>query len=63
VIAPTLHCGYKRASQNTVAGERSVGDARLNYDEIAYGWFDHFLKGAHNRILETQPECGTSPWG
>jgi putative CocE/NonD family hydrolase len=55
VIAPTLHCGYKRASQNTVAGERSVGDARLNYDEIAYGWFDHFLKGAHNRILETQP--------
>ncbi|MEM6346706.1 MAG: CocE/NonD family hydrolase, partial [Bacteroidota bacterium] len=30
VIAPTLHCGYKRATENTIVGERSVGDARLN---------------------------------
>ena len=40
VIAPTLHCGYKRATENTVVGELSVGDARLNYDEQIYGWFD-----------------------
>jgi predicted acyl esterase len=55
VIAPTLHCSYKRATENTVVGERSMGDPRLNYDELTYGWFDHFLKGAGNRILETQP--------
>jgi len=55
IIAPTLHCGYKRATENTVAGERSLGDARLNYDELTYGWFDRFLKAADNRILETQP--------
>jgi putative CocE/NonD family hydrolase len=45
IIAPTLHCSFKRATANTIVGERSVGDARLNYDELTYGWFDHFLKG------------------
>ena len=45
VIAPTLHCGYKRATENTIVGERSVGDARLNYDELTYAWFDYYLKG------------------
>jgi len=45
VIAPTLHCAYKRATENTIVGERSMGDARLNYDELTWGWFDHFLKG------------------
>ncbi len=52
VIAPTLHCGYKRATENTVVGERSMGDARLDYDELTYGWFDHFLKGEDNDILQ-----------
>src|SRR5438067_1627492 len=44
VIAPTLHCGYKRATEDTVVGERHLGDARLDYDELTYGWFDRFLK-------------------
>jgi putative CocE/NonD family hydrolase len=55
VIAPTLHCGYKRATEDTVVGERHVGDARLNYDELTYGWFDHFLKGEENQILQKMP--------
>jgi putative CocE/NonD family hydrolase len=55
VIAPTVHCGFKRATENTIVGERSVGDARLNYDELTYGWFDHFLKGDSNGILEKMP--------
>ena len=45
MIAPVGHCAYKRATENTIVGERSMGDARLNYDEMTYGWFDHFLKG------------------
>ncbi len=45
VIAPVLHCSYTRATENTVVGERSMGDARLNYSELTYGWFDYFLKG------------------
>jgi putative CocE/NonD family hydrolase len=56
VIAPTLHCGYKRATENTIVGERSMGDARLDYDELTYGWFDHFLKGEDNHVLETMPK-------
>ncbi len=55
IIAPTLHCGFRRATENTIVGERSVGDARLNYDELTYGWFDHFLKGESNGILEKMP--------
>ncbi len=56
VIAPTLHCSYKRATENTVVGERSVGDARLNYDSLTYGWFDYFLKGEENHILHATPK-------
>jgi putative CocE/NonD family hydrolase len=55
VIAPTLHCSYKRAAEDTVVGERSMGDARLNYDEMTYAWFDHFLKGSDNQVLEKMP--------
>lgn len=55
VIAPTLHCSYKRATENTVVGERSMGDARLNYDELTWAWFDHFLRGDNNGILEKIP--------
>jgi putative CocE/NonD family hydrolase len=56
VIAPTLHCGYKRAKENTVVGERSMGDARLDYDALTYAWFDHFLKGEDNGFLQKTPK-------
>ena len=56
IIAPTLHCGYKRATENTVVGERSMGDARLDYDALTYAWFDHFLKGEDNGFLQKQPK-------
>ncbi len=67
VIAPTLHCAYKRASENTVVGERSVGDARLDYDALIYGWFDHWLKGETNDVLKTTPRVryytmGSNKW-
>ncbi len=55
VIAPTLHCSYTRATENTIVGERSMGDARLDYNALTYGWFDHFLKGDDNHVLETMP--------
>ncbi len=55
VIAPTMHCGYTRATENTVVGELSVGDARLNYDEQIYAWFDLWLKGEQNDFKEKTP--------
>ncbi|WP_338870670.1 CocE/NonD family hydrolase [Spirosoma sp. SC4-14] len=67
VIAPTLHCAYKRATANTIVGERSVGDARLDYDSMIYGWFDHFLKDANNGVPTNMPRVkyytmGSNKW-
>ena len=56
LIAPTLHCSYTRATENTVVGERSMGDARYDYAALTYGWFDHFLKGENNGLLDTLPK-------
>ena len=55
VIAPTLHCAYTRATENTIVGELSVGDARLNYEEQIYKWFDLWLKGEENDFKEATP--------
>lgn len=55
VIAPTLHCRYTRATEQTIVGERNLGDARLNYDELIYGWFDYWLKGENQSFLEELP--------
>jgi len=55
VIAPVLHCSYKRATENTIVGERSMGDARLDYDALTFAWFDHFLKGDENDVLKKTP--------
>ena len=67
VIAPTLHCSYTRATQNTIVGERNVGDARLNYDEQIYGWFDLWLKDVKNDFKEKTPRVqyytmGSNQW-
>jgi putative CocE/NonD family hydrolase len=56
VIAPTLHCGYTRATEDTVVGERSMGDARLDYNELMYGFFDRFLKGVESPRLTQEPK-------
>ena len=56
VIAPSLHCRYKRDTKDTKIGDLSMGDARLDYDSLVYGWFDHFLKGEDNGILKKQPK-------
>ena len=67
VIAPTLHCAFTRATENTIVGERSVGDARLNYEEQIYAWFDLWLKGIDNDFAEKTPRVqyytmGSNKW-
>lgn len=68
VIAPVLHCRYTRATENTIVGERSVGDARLNYDEQIYdGWFDMWLKGETTNFKQETPRVqyytmGSNEW-
>ncbi|WP_375235423.1 CocE/NonD family hydrolase [Winogradskyella sp.] len=67
VIAPVLHCRYTRATENTIVGERNVGDARLNYDEQIYAWFDWWLKGEDTNFKEKTPRVqyytmGSNKW-
>ena len=67
VIAPTLHCRYTRATENTIVGERSVGDARLDYDTQIYAWFDYLLKDQSNGFQEKTPRVqyytmGSNQW-
>jgi len=33
-----------------------VGDARYDYAALTYGWFDRFLKGERNGLLDTLPK-------
>jgi len=67
MVAPVTHCGYTRASENTEVGERSVGDARWDYNELIYDWFDHWLKGEQNGITDSLPKVryytmGSNEW-
>lgn len=67
VIAPTLHCAFTRATENTIVGERSMGDARLAYNDLTYAWFDYWLKGETNNITDEMPKVtyytmGSNVW-
>lgn len=67
VIAPVAHCSYTRATEDTIVGERSMGDARYDYQELTYGFFDRFLKGERGTRIETQPKVtyftmGANKW-
>ncbi|MGH9202642.1 MAG: CocE/NonD family hydrolase, partial [Vicinamibacterales bacterium] len=67
IIAPVAHCSFTRATENTIVGERSMGDARLDYNEIVYGFFDKFLKGESNTRLDRMPKVtyftmGSNKW-
>jgi putative CocE/NonD family hydrolase len=67
VIAPVLHCSYTRATENTIVGERSVGDARWNYDEVITAWFDKWLKGEDSNTISELPKVtyytmGSNEW-
>ena len=56
VIAPVAHCAYTRATEDTIVGQRSMGDARLDYNEIVYSFFDRFLKGDNAPRLASMPK-------
>jgi len=67
IIAPTLHCAYRGATEQTIVGERDMGDARLNYDSITNGWLDYWLKGENAAFLEHLPHVqyytmGSNTW-
>jgi putative CocE/NonD family hydrolase len=67
IVAPVAHCSFTRATENTIVGERSMGDARLDYQDIVYGFFDRFLKGEGSPRLDKLPKVtyftmGSNKW-
>src|SRR5690606_34349491 len=46
----------RRASEETIVGERNMGDARLDWDALTWGWFDALLKDTDNGMLDTLPK-------
>ena len=67
MVAPVTHCAYTRAEENTVVGERSVGDARWDYSGLIFAWFDYWLKGESNGITDSLPRVryytmGSNEW-
>jgi putative CocE/NonD family hydrolase len=67
IIAPVAHCAYTRATENTIVGERSMGDARFDYNDILYGFFDKFLKSSASTRIDTLPKVtyftmGSNKW-
>jgi len=67
LIAPVGHCGYRRSKEETVIGDRNMGDAKLEYEDLTYDWFDYWLKGEDNGILDRLPRVqyymmGANEW-
>ncbi|MCC7178615.1 MAG: CocE/NonD family hydrolase [Acidobacteria bacterium] len=67
IIAPVAHCSFLRATADTIVGERSMGDARLDYTEILNGFFDRFLKGESLTRIDSLPKVtyftmGSNRW-
>ena len=55
VIAPTSHCRFQTEDKETIVGERNMGDVRFDYDDLTYQWFDYWLQGKENGVLEGTP--------
>jgi uncharacterized protein len=67
IIAPVGHCAYTRATEDTVVGERDMGDARLPYQDIMYAFFDLTLKGQSSDTIDSMPKVryytmGNNKW-
>lgn len=55
VISPSRHCGFWGDSENTMIGDRDVGNAYLPYNDMIYSWFDRWLKEDENGFVEDLP--------
>lgn len=52
VIAATDHCGQSSETENFSYGDRFLGDARFDYSGLYVDWFDYWLKGEQNGVID-----------
>ena len=50
VVSTMPHCAMGRETEQTVVGERFLGDARYDYQTLFVRWFDRWLKGEDNGV-------------
>ena len=64
IVAPTCHCAMQKATEQTVVGDRVVGDARLDWSRLYLDWFDRWLRSSPKapRPLATVYEIGANRW-
>jgi putative CocE/NonD family hydrolase len=67
VVAPTPHCRFQTEEEETIVGERNMGDVRFDYDGLVARWFDYWLKGEDNGVLADTPKVryytmGANEW-
>jgi len=55
VMSPTPHCASEYATEETIIGERNLGDARLAYGRLYLTWFEHWLKGDKTKVEQLPP--------
>ena len=56
VVAPVPHCSFFRSEENTIVGERSMGDTRLDYYDLIFDWFEHTLWDGPTDFAERNPK-------
>jgi len=44
VMGATAHCRQGSETENTMVGQRPIGDARFDYADMIVKWFDHWLR-------------------
>jgi len=56
VIAPVEHCEFWALKEETIVGERSMGDTRLDVTGEIYTFFDRFLPGGGGAVISNTPK-------
>jgi putative CocE/NonD family hydrolase len=52
LVSPVAHCAFGSETGATIVGERNVGDARFDYEQLYVDWLDHWVKGEANDVLD-----------
>ena len=55
VVGPTAHCAFGKETEETIVGDRNVGNATYDYKQLYLDWFNHWLKGDRNDVTD-RPE-------
>ena len=67
IVAPTPHCRFQTDDEETIVGERNMGDVRFDYEGLTLRWFDYWLKGDDNGVPAETPKVqyytmGSNRW-